>query len=110
MKLASAIEIKKKNRRNVFQIIYDEKKISKSEIARRLELSMPTIAQNLSGLFDKKLIYVDGTFDSTGGRKAQAIAFNAGARYSIGIDITKNHIFSEAEIPVSVQGQLLQRT
>ena len=33
--LASAIEIKKKNRRNVFQIIYDERKISKSEIAKR---------------------------------------------------------------------------
>ena len=46
------------------------RKISKSEIAKRLELSMPTIAQNLWGLFDKNLIYVDGTFDSTGGRKA----------------------------------------
>lgn len=102
--MASAIEIKKKNRRNVFQIIYDEKKISKSEIARRLELSMPTIAQNLSGLFDKKLIYVDGTFDSTGGRKAQAIAFNAGARYSIGIDITKNHI---SGVLINLYGEII---
>lgn len=102
--LASAIEIKKKNRRNVFQIIYDERKISKSEIAKRLELSMPTIAQNLSGLFDKKLIYVDGTFDSTGGRKAQAIAFNAGARYSIGIDITKNHI---SGVLINLYGEII---
>lgn len=90
--MASAIEIKQKNRKNVFRIIYEGKKISKSEIAKRLELSMPTIAQNLSELFEKNLIYVNGTFDSTGGRKAKAIEFNAGARHSIGIDITKNHI------------------
>ena len=59
--MASAIEIKQKNRKNVFRIIYEGKKISKSEIAKRLDLSMPTITQNLSDLFDKNLIYVNGT-------------------------------------------------
>ena len=53
---------------------------------------MPTVTQNLSELFDKELICINGTFDSTGGRKAKAIGFNADARFAIGIDITKNHI------------------
>lgn len=44
--MASAMEIKQKNRKNVLRIIYEEKKISKAEISKRLGLSMPTIAQN----------------------------------------------------------------
>ena len=90
--MASAIEIKQKNRKNVLRVIYEEKKISKAEISKRLGLSMPTVTQNLSELFDKELICINGTFDSTGGRKAKAIGFNADARFAIGIDITKNHI------------------
>lgn len=56
--MASAMEIKQKNRKNVLRVIYDEKKISKAEISKRLGLSMPTIAQNLSELFDKELICI----------------------------------------------------
>ena len=48
--MASAIEIKQKNRKNVLRVIYEEKKISKAEISKRLGLSMPTVTQNLSDL------------------------------------------------------------
>lgn len=102
--LASAMEIKQKNRKNVLRVIYDEKKISKAEISKRLGLSMPTIAQNLSELFDKELICINGTFDSTGGRKAKAIGFNADARYAIGIDITKNHI---SGVLINLYGEII---
>ena len=44
--MASAIEIKQKNRKNVLRVIYEEKKISKAEISKRLGLSMPTVIQN----------------------------------------------------------------
>ena len=102
--MASAMEIKQKNRKNVLRIIYEEKKISKAEISKRLGLSMPTIAQNLSELFDKELICINGTFDSTGGRKAKAIGFNADARYAIGIDITKNHI---SGVLINLYGEII---
>lgn len=98
------MEIKQKNKKNVLRIIYEEKKISKAEIAKRLGLSMPTIAQNLSELFDKELICINGTFESTGGRKAKAIGFNADARYAIGIDITKNHI---SGVLVNLYGEIV---
>ena len=98
------MEIKQKNRKSVLRVIYDEKKISKAEISKRLGLSMPTIAQNLSELFDKELICINGTFDSTGGRKAKAIGFNADARYAIGIDITKNHI---SGVLVNLYGEII---
>ena len=65
---------------------------------------MPTIAQNLSELFDKELICINGTFDSTGGRKAKAIGFNADARYAIGIDITKNHI---SGVLINLYGEII---
>ena len=36
--MASAMEIKQKNRKNVLRVIYDEKKISKAERSKRLIL------------------------------------------------------------------------
>ena len=102
--MANAIEIKQKNRNNIFRYIYQEKKISKLEIARGLGLSMPTITQNLAELFERNLIYVHGTFESTGGRKAKAICCNMNAKYAIGIDITKNHI---SGVLVNLAGELI---
>lgn len=69
--MASAIEIKQKNRKNVLRVIYEERKFQKQRISKRLGLSMPTVTQNLSELFDKELICINGTFDSTGGLKSQ---------------------------------------
>lgn len=102
--MASAMEVKRKNRNNVFRIIYQEKKISKQEIVKQLGLSMPTISQNLSELFERNLIYIDGTFESTGGRKAKAICCNSYAKNAIGIDITKNHI---SGVLVNLYGEIL---
>ena len=102
--MANAIEIKQKNRNNIFRFIYQEKKISKQEIARGLGLSMPTITQNLTELYNRGLIYTDGTFESTGGRKAKAIHCNMNAKHAIGIDITKNHI---SGVLVNLSGELV---
>lgn len=55
-------------------------------------MSLPTVTQNLKELLERDLIVETGLFESTGGRKAKAIAYNSVAKYAIGLDITRNHV------------------
>lgn len=102
--MASTMEVKQQNRKNVYHIIYQRGKISKQEIANELNLSLPTVAQNLANLFQQGLIYENGTFESTGGRKAKGISCNMNAKMAVGIDITRNHM---SGILVNLSGELL---
>ncbi|HEX2926269.1 MAG TPA: ROK family transcriptional regulator [Ruminiclostridium sp.] len=86
---ATTTEIKKVNRKNIFDLIYKEKKISKQDIALKLQLSLPTVAQNLKELESLNLIKKDGSFESTGGRKANAIVLISDAKIAIGLEIAK---------------------
>lgn len=65
---------------------------NKMEIASSLGISMPTVLQNVKELIDENIVAEIGSYQSTGGRKAKAISIVGNARYSIGIDITLNHI------------------
>ena len=66
-------DVKRYNKNRIFQLIYTTGKISRQEIADVLQLSLPTVNQNLKILFEKNLLIYEGNFESTGGRKAQAI-------------------------------------
>lgn len=90
--MASSIEAKRQNVNNVYRIIYRSGKISKQEIASVLNLSLPTVSQIVSELCEKGVVYEDGYFKSTGGRKAKGISGRMDAKAAIGIDITKNHV------------------
>lgn len=84
--------LKGKNRNNIYKLIYESEGISKQEIARSLNLSLPTVSQNLVELKERGLIVEDGTFESTGGRKAKVICSVDNFKVALGLDITKNHI------------------
>lgn len=77
---------------NIYRIIYQEKKSSRQHIASTLGLSLPTVTSVLNTLKEDGLIYNAGSFRSTGGRKANILSCVPKARYSVGIDITKNHL------------------
>jgi predicted NBD/HSP70 family sugar kinase len=66
--------------------------MSIQEIAFALKMSLPTVTQNIKELQERGLIVEAGQFESTGGRKAKAIAFNSSAKYAVGLDITRNHV------------------
>lgn len=53
-------------------------------------MGLSTVSQNLNLLEQEGLIERNGYFDSTGGRKAQAIRIVSDFRLSIGIGILKN--------------------
>ncbi len=86
------IELKKINRHRIFQLMYQTEKLSKQEIAVALNMSLPTISQNIRSLEEEGLIKKVGTLESTGGRKPEAITFNSSARYSVGLDISSDFI------------------
>ena len=88
----TAAELKKINRNRIFKLIYERKEISRRDIALALSLSQPTVTQNLQELEDMGLIDYAGNFQSTGGRKAQAIIPKTDARITIGIEISKSYI------------------
>lgn len=84
------ISLKKINKSKVYQYIYKNKVTSKLQIVSDLQMGLSTVSQNLNLLEQEGLIERNGYFDSTGGRKAQAIRIVPGFKISIGIGILKN--------------------
>lgn len=84
------ISVKKINRSKVYQYIYRKKITSKLQIVQDLQMGLSTVSQNLDLLEQDGLIEKNGYFESTGGRKANAIQIVSDFRISIGIGILKN--------------------
>lgn len=65
---------------------------SKVELAKQLNLSMPTVLSNVNELMETGLVTEKGELESTGGRKAVLIGLKKDYRYAIGVDITAHHL------------------
>ncbi|GMQ58088.1 ROK family transcriptional regulator [Vallitalea sediminicola] len=91
-KRASNVEVKKINRNRIFRYLNKYDRVSKPDISSELGISMPTVLQNINELMKQGLVDEVGEFQSTGGRKAIAIAPVRNLHYALGIDITQNHI------------------
>lgn len=83
---------KSKNLGDIYRFIYYNKQSSRQEISQALGISLPTTTHNLNLLLEAGLIYNAGEFESTGGRKPTIFQCVPDARYSVGIDITRNHL------------------
>ena len=86
----TTIALKKINRSKIYQNIYRSKLTSKLQIVQDLQMGLSTVSQNLNLLENEGLIEKNGYFDSTGGRKANAIQIVSDFRISIGVGILKN--------------------
>ena len=86
----TTIALKKINRSKIYQYIYRSKLTSKLQSVQDLQMGLSTVSQNLNLLENEGLIEKNGYFDSTGGRKANAIQIVSDFRISIGVGILKN--------------------
>lgn len=85
-------DVRKLNRNRVFRFINSTSETCMSEISSALEISGPTVMSIVKELKDEGVIAEVGEYESTGGRKAKAIASVKNYRYAIGVDITQNHV------------------
>lgn len=88
----TTIEVKRINRSKVYQMIYEKRSISKQDLAQELHMGLTTVTQNLKALEEDGWIHRTGYYESTGGRKAQAIEIVPNARTTIGVFILKRSI------------------
>ena len=65
-------DIKKNNYSLIYNLLYEQEKLSKQEIANQLHLSLPTVTQNLVALEEAGLLKKGGQFESQVGRRAVA--------------------------------------
>ncbi len=86
------MEVKKKNRNDVFRYICGNGMVSNPDISYALKLSLPTATQITKELIGRGLVEEKGEMGSTGGRRAKAMAVSQNAGKAVGLDITKNHI------------------
>lgn len=88
----TTMEVKRINKNKVYSFIRQEVTTSKHQIVQKLQMGLSTVSQNLKILEEEGLIEKNGCFESTGGRKAQAIQIRRTARISIGIGILKKMV------------------
>lgn len=89
---STTTDLKWINRNKVYRYIYENDKVAKQDLVRDLGLSLPTISQNLTELFDMGLLRYAGKFESSGGRKPKKISIIPDARMVIGVEIKMEHI------------------
>lgn len=98
-------ELRRQNRNRVFRYIYSAgQPVTKQDIAQALNLSLPTVGQNLKELQEAELLEFQGTFDSTGGRKPRAIGISDNVRVAIGVYIGHKRIHLAC---INIRAQLL---
>ncbi|MGI6578900.1 MAG: ROK family transcriptional regulator [Saccharofermentanales bacterium] len=85
----TSIEVKEMNMKKLFNYVYNNGPVSKQELAYNLSLSIPTVNLYLRNYEEANIIVQEGTFDSTGGRKAAAYKCNSSHIFSVGVYITR---------------------
>lgn len=88
----SANEIRIQNRQRIYQFIRENYQVSKQDVVVGLQLSLPTVTQNLEYLRNLGLIDTSKKIRNTGGRNAMAYTYVADARMAIGVYLSANHM------------------
>lgn len=93
-------ERRKQTRSSVYQYLYNSAlPRSKLDISRDLNLSLPTVYQNVDELLDVGYIEYCGAQQSSGGRPAMQLRTVDNVRYAIGIYVTPSDIhFSTTDL------------
>ena len=86
--------MEKKNaaRHKILDFMLNQESTTKAELAKELNLSMPTVLSYIGELTEKGMVIEVGEMESTGGRKARRIALNENYCLSVGVDITAHHV------------------
>jgi predicted NBD/HSP70 family sugar kinase len=103
-KQTANLSIQMVNRTNIFQLLRRYEGLTRLDIVQQLQLSLPTVVNNINNLQMEGLIREEGFVGHTGGRRARTYSIVKNARTAIGLDITKNQIIAVA---VDLTGEII---
>lgn len=97
---------KRATKYNILNYMFNYGDTSKVELAKQLNLSMPTVLSNVNELMETGIVTEKGEMESTGGRKAVLIGLKKDYRYALGVDITANHL---GIVLINLYGEILKQ-
>lgn len=103
MKLSN-IDVKKQNKIIVYKKLLKLNSVSYKDLANELNMSLPTVTQNVKYLINENLAKEGKTLESTGGRRATTVKSLENSKIAFGVDITQNHV---GYAITNLKGQLL---
>lgn len=104
---ATASLIRRLNRSAVLDLIRERSPISRSEIARQLNMSMPTVMRVADQLQDEDLVRPSGDSEVTGGRPGSLLEFNADGYAVLGLDLGGTKMFGTiADLGGNIQTEI----
>jgi glucokinase-like ROK family protein len=97
--------LRKLNESAVLDLIRQDGPITRSDLSRRLHLSLPTITRIVTELIDENLVREVSAADSRGGRRPTLLELNHRANLVIGVYVGQRMIGALADL----NGQILER-
>lgn len=87
MSTMTTSDVRKKNKQSTLKYIYDQRCTSQQLICQSLHISRPTVIPLLRECEEEGIIVKNGFFESTGGRKANAITFASDSKVALGVEL-----------------------
>lgn len=84
--------IKITNKKRIINLLYKKRELTKQDISKKLNISVPTIINNVNELIKEGILEEAGVGDSTGGRKPVIVKFISSARYSFGVEVKPHYV------------------
>jgi N-acetylglucosamine repressor len=84
--------LRKINDRQILNLLRQKSPLSRTEIARDLNLAMPTVSRIVDSFLEQGWVQSIGTGDSTGGRPPTLIQLNPNSTGAMGVEIGRGYI------------------
>ena len=81
------------NRTAILNLIREKCPIARSQIARQLNISLPTVMRIMDDLIEEDLVRLQEGSESTGGRPRRLVEFNGDAYAVVGVDLGGSKMF-----------------
>ncbi len=75
------------NRSAILKLLRENSPLSRTQIARKLDMSLPTVMRIVDDLMEERLVQFCGQGESTGGRPSSLLEFNGQAYTILGVDL-----------------------
>lgn len=87
-----SLKVRAQNSAHLLRLLWQEREISRADLARRTGLSRSTVSAIVAGLLETGLVSEARTGESRGGRRPILLAFNDDAYLLAGVDIGATHV------------------